>query len=201
MHREHDRGCNQARGVANTHTKRDPGSNGLYSQSIADTSKPKHHGHQCDGRSELDNRQDTASTIFITRQPHPGSVPFDMDRMPGCPPDTLPASMWRRHTPTTIRWDRSRPTTIHPVQAGYTGDRQQAIREEPNHTFISSRKGWPGPFRKFGFVANFYIKRLPRILEPMDLHGRRSASTRAPLRQRSMHAPEPAPGLGPDRKP
>ena len=99
------------------------------------------------------------------------------------------------------RWDRSRPTTMHPVQAGYTGDRQQAIREEPNHTFISSRKGWPGPFRKFGFVANFYIKRLPRILEPMELHGRRSASTRAPLRQRSMHAPEPAPGLGPDRKP
>ena len=162
---------------------------------------PKHHGHQCDGRSELGNRQDTASTTSITRQPHPGSVPFDMDRMPGCPPDTLPASMWRRHTPTAIRWDRSRPTTIHPVQTGYTGDRQQAIREEPNHTYISSRKGWPGPFRKFGFVANFYIKRLPRILEPMNLHGRRSASTRAPLRQRSMHAPEPAPGLGPDRKP
>ena len=38
-------------------------------------------------------------------------------------------------------------------------------------------------------------------LEPMDLHGSRSASTRAPMRQRSMHAPEPAPGLGPDRKP
>ena len=201
MHREHEHGCNQAHGVASTPTRRDPRSSGLYSQSIADTYKPKHHGHQCDGTSELGNRRDTASTISITRQPHPGSVPFDMDRMPGCPPDTLPASMWRRHTPTAIRWDRSRPTTIHPVQAGYTGDRQQAIREEPNHTFIWSRKGWPGPFRKFGFVANFYIKRLPRILEPMDLHGRRSASTRAPLRQRSMHAPEPAPGPGPDRKP
>ena len=68
------------------------------------------------------------------------------------------------------------------------------------HIYLES-ESWTGPFRKFGFVANFYIKRLPRILEPMNLHGRRSASTRAPLHQRSMHAPEPAPGLGPDRKP
>ena len=160
MHREHDHGCNQARGVANTPTKRDPRSSGPYSQSIADTSKPKHHGHQCDGRSELGNRQDTASTISITRQPHPGSVPFDMDRMPGCPPDTLPASMWRRHTHTAIRWDRSRPTTIPGPSRLHRRQAAGHPRGAKPHIYLESeRLAWP--ISKIWFRGQLLYKATP----------------------------------------